>query len=636
MGDFPPGQSKKSRDGPVQGKSTAERNPGSTRSQSSSRIAPPGPQQLRRTQPIHRMLRPAGVEYYPGSHGYISTGSYGTRPTLLNMAEMSSALPAYQSPTMPFGHQVMHQQFMPAHPSQGLMYSVQQLPFPGQGPGGGTVYNVPYSPAYQNPYAQQHHQQDGAPGFEPHLPTHQGCSPVSGQTPAYGPSYYPQHPYATAFGPGQAVQGARMRKQPGTKYYRPQGTPLPVQVPSRKEGERQKSAPVNDVCRMIVDGSSPRKSARAHPHSPEAIQTVPSTQRRPSRKPKQSGHALWVGNIPPGANVVDLKDHFCRDATNDIESVFLISKSNCAFVNYKTEAACNAAMARFHDSRFHGARLVCRLRRGLTVPGSGNNQSGATAQSSRVEDETSPLPEQGGDDVATDTRQTPSRLPERFFIIKSLTVEDLELSRRSGIWATQIHNEVTLNKAYESADNVYLIFSANRSGEYFGYARMSSPIRDDDALALEMPSRPEKPSADAEKVNVTLTEATTTAPKGRIIEDSARGTIFWEVDSSEEEDNNDDSGTKREKSIEETDAENAAQSFGKPFRIEWISTQRVPFYRTRGLRNPWNANREVKIARDGTEIEPSVGRKLTQLFHLQPGQTTPCSIQPHLHARIKS
>lgn len=62
--------------------------------------------------------------------------------------------------------------------------------------------------------------------------------------------------------------------------------------------------------------------------------------------------------------------------------------------------------------------------------------------------------------------------------------------------------------------------------------------------------------------------------------------------------------------------EEETQSFGKPFRIQWLSTERVPFHRTRGLRNPWNANREVKIARDGTEIEPSVGRKLIALFHL--------------------
>lgn len=145
---------------------------------------------------------------------------------------------------------------------------------------------------------------------------------------------------------------------------------------------------------------------------------------------------------------------------------------------------------------------------------------------------------------------------------------------------------------------------------------MISPINDEEAQMLEIPSRPDHISTEPEVLNVTATEATATAPKGRIIDDSARGTIFWEADSSEDE--NDD--TRSEKSVEETTEEATGpgtQSFGKPFRIEWMSTERLPFYRTRGLRNPWNANREVKIARDGTEIEPSVGRKLTQLFHAQ-------------------
>src|SRR3954471_10827909 len=79
-----------------------------------------------------------------------------------------------------------------------------------------------------------------------------------------------------------------------------------------------------------------------------------SIPRGPPRKPKQSGHALWVGNLPPGTTVAELKDHFSREATKDIESLFLISKSNCAFVNYRTEGACAAAMQRFHDSRLHG------------------------------------------------------------------------------------------------------------------------------------------------------------------------------------------------------------------------------------------------------------------------------------------
>lgn len=170
---------------------------------------------------------------------------------------------------------------------------------------------------------------------------------------------------------------------------------------------------------------------------------------------------------------------------------------------------------------------------------------------------------------------------------------------------------------------MYLIFSANRSGEYFGYARMTSPITDEDAVGLEIPQRPENPVTENETLTITPTPATATAPNGRIIDDPVRGTIFWEADSSEDEEGDE---AKTEKSGDEMIDENTSpesQSFGKPFRIEWISTERVPFYRTRGLRNPWNANREVKIARDGTEIEPSVGRKLIQLFHVPAtGQST--------------
>jgi hypothetical protein len=32
---------------------------------------------------------------------------------------------------------------------------------------------------------------------------------------------------------------------------------------------------------------------------------------------------------------------------------------------------------------------------------------------------------------------------------------------------------------------------------------------------------------------------------------------------------------------------------GKAFGVEWICTMKLPFLCTRGLRNPWNANREV-------------------------------------------
>ena len=163
-----------------------------------------------------------------------------------------------------------------------------------------------------------------------------------------------------------------------------------------------------------------------------------------------------MGNLPPGASVVDLKDHFSQDATTNIESVFLISRSNCAFVNYKSAAACAAALARFHDSHFQGVRVVCRLRKGFTAPGSGLGVGVLGPGSrSRPEGATDPPP---GSEAGTSSENTVhgplaggevSHSVDRYFIVKSLTIQDLELSKQSGIWATQTHNETNLNHAFE-------------------------------------------------------------------------------------------------------------------------------------------------------------------------------------------
>ena len=163
----------------------------------------------------------------------------------------------------------------------------------------------------------------------------------------------------------------------------------------------------------------------------------------------------------------------------------------------------------------------------------------------------------------------------------------------------------------QTVDNLYLVFSANKSGEYFGYARMTSPINADPAAAIEFAPKAQSAN-DVDLPKAIPTEATEFSPKGRIIDDSARGTIFWEAerDDSEsgDEDESDASSTKGGEDGE-------TKTWGKPFKLEWLSTTRLPFYRTRGLRNPWNSNREVKIARDGTELEPSVGRRLVGLFN---------------------
>ena len=180
----------------------------------------------------------------------------------------------------------------------------------------------------------------------------------------------------------------------------------------------------------------------------------------------------------------------------------------------------------------------------------------------------------------------------------------------------------------QTAENVFLIFSANKSGEYFGYARMASPIDEESSANLDWAPRGETVIDDPDIPRSIPTPATEHAPKGRIIDDSARGTIFWEASPDDEDEAVLVDGEVVQ--LESTEAEKAdcekddamtnsdAQAFGKPFKIEWLATNRLPFYRTRGLRNPWNANREVKIARDGTELETSVGRRLVQMFQRSP------------------
>lgn len=151
---------------------------------------------------------------------------------------------------------------------------------------------------------------------------------------------------------------------------------------------------------------------------------------------------------------------------------------------------------------------------------------------------------------------------------------------------------------------------------------MASPINDDPAAAIEFAPKAAATAA-PELPKAIPTEATEFVPKGRIIDDSARGTIFWEAERDDLEGVDEEDDVRSNRSEADGDASSPTKTWGKPFKVEWVSTTRLPFYRTRGLRNPWNSNREVKIARDGTELETSVGRRLLDLFQRQPSPVIP-------------
>jgi hypothetical protein len=65
----------------------------------------------------------------------------------------------------------------------------------------------------------------------------------------------------------------------------------------------------------------------------------------------------------------------------------------------------------------------------------------------------------------------------RFFIIKSYCKENIEISQLHNEWATTVTNQKKLNEAFKDK-NVILIFSANKSGVFQGYAVMKNYIGD--------------------------------------------------------------------------------------------------------------------------------------------------------------
>lgn len=505
--------------------------------------------------------------------------------------------------------------------------------------------------------AQQRFNPAASPPMMPqvaHMPQY-GPSP---SMPVPGQGYYAQHPHANQYyGGGQmspTQSSNTMPPRPNMGYYSnqmmmghnqsnfyyPSGTQYGAHgqgMPSAVlQGQFMPGSPTsaNDPRAMNMAADAGRLPLQQSRGILNGNDSTASTVRGPPRKPRQSGHAIWIGNLPPQTDLMSLVHHVCKEATG-LESLFLISKSNCAFANFKDEAACVGAQQKLHDSKFQSVRLVSRLRKsavegaGGTIAPTGPASNVAANPSATPQDDNAANATTSETDSSTSATAATGETPQprvaavadgaqqdRFFILKSLTVEDLELSVRTGIWATQSHNEEALNHAFKVSENVYLVFSANKSGEYFGYARMTSEIDNDPESAIQFAPKVQA-ATDIDLPKAIPTDPTEFAPKGRIIDDSARGTIFWEVD---REDSEAGSGDEEEESeaASSKDAEGeeeGAKTWGKPFKLEWLSNTRLPFYRTRGLRNPWNSNREVKIARDGTELEPVVGRKLIGLFN---------------------
>ena len=204
----------------------------------------------------------------------------------------------------------------------------------------------------------------------------------------------------------------------------------------------------------------------------------------PPRKSRQTPHTLWVGNLPLHTSMTALKDHFASGFAATIDSVFLISRTRCAFVNFKSQIAATDALLRFNGSYFGGMQLICRARgpgsddvphATKAEPTGGDNNlilgdlkeilrgqagqdetgGGSPVLASTVTDEHKDTSASGASSsfkASTTSTSPPSLLPPsapRFFIMKSLAVENLEQAVHNCHWATQKHNATKLNEAFQ-------------------------------------------------------------------------------------------------------------------------------------------------------------------------------------------
>ncbi|EJT98829.1 hypothetical protein DACRYDRAFT_101823 [Dacryopinax primogenitus] len=309
------------------------------------------------------------------------------------------------------------------------------------------------------------------------------------------------------------------------------------------------------------DSSFSQVSQIPFPSLAPASGTQPNQASRPQRRPSsptrkpyhpnpptnRSEWVMWVGNVPhdathdelwryfnqlvpvqpfappvPGATQTSTPGqggpaHTAEDQPGGVSSVFLISRSNCAFVNFNSESHLERAVAFFNNKPIRPndprcPRLVCRVRRkddDLRAGVGGQRGVGIHTrwvkeqrekESEELQDATLGMGGKLGEDddqpPDTPTRQKTlghqgssgsftstnssflqKYFPKRYFILKSLTQFDLNLSVERGIWATQAHNEPVLDQAFRTSTDVYLIFGANKSGEFYGYARMAGPVQ---------------------------------------------------------------------------------------------------------------------------------------------------------------
>ncbi|CAK5270593.1 unnamed protein product [Mycena citricolor] len=431
---------------------------------------------------------------------------------------------------------------------------------------------------------------------------------------------------------------------------------------SRRAPRRQSSGSHASLAELSSDADpqSPTPTVASYPTRKPAVRRV----YHPDAPINRSEWAMWVGNIPKSADETDIRKFFTQVDDHGVLSIVLLSKSSCAFVNLASEAHLHAAIEYGNGQYLRpewswGSSLVCRIRSlddDLWTGVGGQRGMGLHRQWVKdrsvpgVDSESMEISEEDLSGAASDTSTTSSffqmHFKRRFFVLKSQTKEELDRCAADGVWYIQMHNQVVLDKAFRTSEEVILFFSENKSGRFYGYARMSSRV-----LSTAFPKAPRMlPNPAAYETSPRLTDtALSPYPSPFGITQSAPNVL---MSSPSTFDQRYRAGNMHRRSISLDqfsprrigDPERSTQPINRPelgsalrpesstrgqqlgsdlsgqFTVDWLCLEPLPFKRTRNIFNPWNRGREIKISRDGTELEPGAGSALIHAWHASRSQ----------------
>ncbi|KAJ8691693.1 hypothetical protein PTI98_011236 [Pleurotus ostreatus] len=716
------------------------------------------------TQPIHASY-PSMLQPHPTSMYHYQRGSPDGGPSLHPPSQGAGPSQMYQHPVGPPGAPPPPLSPQTSNPPSfsgtsqfhSLQYHPHTPPYsypPQSFPSTPTHFQpqYPYAQAFSTPSPDREHGTWWYVHPHPQTPQYEGHPPYAGHYSMPYPSLQPDvdQRYSQSNTPAST---------PSTSGVPFQSTPIPHGESAQPPISTLPRSPTSPADPPPLSPAPSSLDSRTGPN-PLSERHITRRSYHPNPPAHRSEWVMWVGNVPSDATHDEAWRFFTaptdtRDQSlpkdNGVLSIFLISRSCCVFVNFDNDEHLRAGIEQFNgvplrpnDPRC--PKLVCRVRRmddDLKAGVGGQRGSGIHmrwikeqkkkridhqpaevsssedpptspseyfGQASVSSDEDGHVPRMtntqtsssGGSFASTTSSMLAKHFPQRFFILKSLTQYDLDLSVERGLWATQKHNEGILDQAYRSSKDVFLIFGVNKSGEFYGYARMAGPLRrgepqvswasrTDSSASSRSPlspsglqqetiaeesvtpasqanhqflspvrqvanspgvitpdsradARPHPKSNSAPPVfghyqqfsgtkqhtNLSLDRLVRTkvagassgefsrdfeldagAPQRAIrdrqsTEEGSTGSKLHVVEEVEEKGAEDD-GHAAEGQAPPADGDSA---WGDSFKVDWICTERLPFQRTRLLRNPWNHDKEIKVSRDGTELEPTVGRQL--------------------------